>query len=368
MIADDGEHIFRIIGWVDYFGGLIERHPKFWITLGDLESKFLKDEIAETGIKQPIYICGLPRSGTTLLLEILSRHSGVVSHKYSDFPFVYTPHWWNWLLTRMRTREDRPTERAHRDGMSVTSESPEAIEEMLWMAFFRDIHDPQKNHVLDKNTKNSPFETFYRNHLKKLLFSRKGNRYLAKDNYNTSRMEYILKLFPDSKFVIPVRHPVDHIASLIKVHKLFTKGCEQNPKAVDHLRRIGHFEFGPDLRLINVREDETEQIINLFAQKQSVRAWARYWSMIYGYIADTLKAKQELKNAATVIRYEDFCESPGEGLKALQDHCRLSGNHANTSELLGEIKPPAHYKTNFSKADLSIIEKETQETAKQFQY
>ena len=65
------------------------------------------------------------------------------------------------------------------------------------------------------------FEEFYCNHIRKILLSQGGTRYLAKANYNISRMKYLSKLYPEARFVILVRDPPEHIASLIKQHRLF---------------------------------------------------------------------------------------------------------------------------------------------------
>ena len=110
---------------------------------------------------------------------------------------------------------------------------------------------PRQSDVLDEQTAHPQFEAFYREHIRKLLRVRGGRRYLSKGNYNVTRLEYLLKLFPDARFVVPVRDPVWHIASLMKQHALFCEGCSRHPEAVRHLQRVGHFEFGLDRRPIN---------------------------------------------------------------------------------------------------------------------
>src|SRR3546814_18222232 len=88
--------------------------------------------------------------------------------------------------------------------------------------------------------------------MRKLLWVRRRPRYLAKANYNGTRMEYLLKLFPDARFVLPLRDPAAHIASLMKQQRLFCEGERRHPAALEHMRRIGHFEFGIDRRPIHV--------------------------------------------------------------------------------------------------------------------
>jgi hypothetical protein len=81
----------------------------------------------------------------------------------------------------------QPAERSHGDGIAVTSESPEAFEEPLWMAFFEGQHDPSASAVLDRRARCPAFERFYRDHIRKLLAVRGGRRYVAKGNYNLTR-------------------------------------------------------------------------------------------------------------------------------------------------------------------------------------
>src|SRR5690606_10191757 len=149
----------------------------------------------------PVYIAGLARSGSTILLELLSRHPHLATHRYQDFPPLFTPWSWNWFLERAGGKAQAPVERAHGDGIAVTPQSPEAFEEVLWMAFFPHLHDPAVSAALEAHTSNPAFERFYREHLQKLLLLRGAPRYLSKANYNVTRLPYLLKLFPDARFI-----------------------------------------------------------------------------------------------------------------------------------------------------------------------
>ena len=152
---------FQVDPWVHALGGLVERRPGLWTRLGNLETRLLGAELAGIDIKAPIYVAGMARSGSTLLLEVLEWHEHTGSHRYRDFPMLYTPHLWNRFLDRVPLRRQAPAERAHRDGMIVSADSPEAFEELLWMAFFPDIHDPAHSAVLDARTRQPAFESFY---------------------------------------------------------------------------------------------------------------------------------------------------------------------------------------------------------------
>ncbi len=127
-----------------------------------------------------MYVAGLARSGTTILLEQLAAHPAVASHRYIDYPPVLTPYWWNRWLSLVPQSQGAAKERAHKDGIVVTPQSPEAFEEMLWMVFFRDTHDPRQSSVLGREASHPAFERFYDEHLRKLLAVRGRQRYLAK--------------------------------------------------------------------------------------------------------------------------------------------------------------------------------------------
>lgn len=359
---------FQVPGWIDRFGAFIQRHRDLFIRLGNLESSYLTDEIARAKIDRPIYIAGLARSGTTILLEVIASSPTIATHRYRDYPPIFIPYAWNWWLNHIPLKKDQPVERTHADGIFVTSNSPEAMEEVLWMAFFEHLHDPRRSGVLDASVRNPGFEKFYRDHIRKLILARGGIRYASKENYNITRLEYLLHLFPDARFVIPVRHPAGHIASLIKQHRLISAGQRQSPKALAHFQRIGHFEFGLDLRPINAGADSTiAEISDLWKRGEELRGWARYWASIYGFVAQRLSENPRLRESATIVRFEDLCSEPGQTLTHLFNHCAL-----DEPELVARWAPrlhsPTYYEAKFSDEDLGIIDEEAGATARRFGY
>jgi hypothetical protein len=263
----------------DFLGRLAERYPGFFLRLGRLETRWLQDSVDAVEIERPIYIAGLARSGTTTILELLAAHPHMASHRYRDFPLVQVPYWWNWFVEHASSGQDGATERAHKDRILISPESPEAMEEIFWMAFFPRCHDPSVSQVLGAEERHPEFESFYCDSIRKLLMARKAGRYLSKGNYNISRIGYLGRLFPDARFVIPVRDPVGHVASLMKQHRLFCAEESRDPKVLAYMQRAGHFEFGLDLRPINFGDlDIVTRVQKLWAAGDEVRGWAAYWS------------------------------------------------------------------------------------------
>jgi len=364
--ADPG---FRVPTWMHLLGGWVHRRPRSWIRLGNLETRLVEDAIVDVRVERPVYIAGLARSGTTILLEKLAAHPEVGSHRYVDFPPVLTPYWWNRWLALLPQAAETVQERAHQDGIQVSSQSPEAFEEMLWMAFFADAHDPSRSAVLDRDHSHPAFERFYDEHLRKLLAVRERQRYVAKGNYNLVRLRYLQRLYPDARFIIAVREPGWHIASLIKQQKLFVAGESAEPRALEHMRRVGHYEFGLDRRPINVGDPAASAaVMALWQEGREVEGWARYWAQIYDHVADTLEADEPLRAACLVVRHEDLCEQPQDTLRQVFAHARLQLGDDELTRLAEGLRAPGYYQPDFSPAEWEQIRTLTGPTAARFGY
>ena len=169
--------------------------------------------------------------------------------------------------------------------------------------------------------------------------------------------------------MVPVREPASHVASLIRQQALFAGGQTRNPRAVNYLRRVGHFEFGLGRRPINA--DDTRCIAGISALWESgeeVRGWARYWSHIYGYLADRLEASDRLRQAVTVVRFEDLCLAPRQTLERVLGHCRLDPDQPTLDRLTKGISLPTKYSPTFAQQDLDVIQTETRDVAHRFGY
>ena len=260
------------------------------------------------------------------------------------------------------------SERAHGDGLLVSNHSPEAMEEMLWMAHFDQLHCDKRSAVLKASTTNSAFENNYRQHIKKLILLRGGNRYVAKGNYNITRIAYIQSIFADARFVILMRDPVDHIASLMKQHELFCAGQKDHPRAIEHLRRVGHFEFGLDRRPVNVGDcDCIDEIQSLWNSGQEVRGWAMYWSMLYGWLHQFLQENPALAKNVKVVKYEDLCQETSGTLDSI-----LSFADLHSTELVDswaqKINAPQYYSSRFTPEDTNSIREQCGRVAALFGY
>ena len=358
---------FAVPWFVHQLGGLVDRHPKFWLWLARRETGWLGERLSSISVRMPIYVCGLARSGSTILHEIISAAPGVASHRQKDYPLLFMPYWWRRATANVRPRA--PQERPHRDGIMVTAESPDALEEMLWMAFFPDSHDPNVSNLIAATTDHPDFAAFYDAHLRKLLLAENANRYAAKNNYHVARLPYLLQLYPDAKFILPIRAPATHVESLLRQQRWFSQGQREFPHSLAFMQRSGHFEFGLDRRPMNFGDGERiKHIIDDWEAGNEARGLARYWSMVYDYLARLLAADENVRRATQVVRYETLCASPAETIRALFEHCQLPDSDNLVARRAGTIRYPTYYQSALSTDELQVIREETSETASLWGY
>ncbi len=127
-----GESYSRLDRWLHHLAFKAITPQK---AMADIEESLFATRLEPLAVTRPVFITSLPRAGTTLLLELLAGTDRFATHTYRDMPFVLCPLLWERLSSGFRT-SDPLRERAHGDGISINSDSPEAFEEILWKAFW----------------------------------------------------------------------------------------------------------------------------------------------------------------------------------------------------------------------------------------
>ncbi|MPZ38755.1 MAG: sulfotransferase [Rhizobiales bacterium] len=360
---------FRVEPWVDWIGGHVGRRMSLLRRLGDWETRLLARDIEHVEISAPVFVCGLARSGSTILLECLAAHTDTVSHCYRDYPGVLVPVLWDRISARIYADRSTPVERAHGDGIAVTPDSPEAIEEMLWMAFHPHSHDPARGNSIGRGGIAPPFSDFYRDHIRKLLWLRQGSRYLSKNNYNLVRLGGLIELFPDARVIVPVRHPVTHIASLMRQHALFSAAETRHSAALRYMQRVGHYEFGLDRRPLNVGNGGTTQTVQeLWREGREVEGWSLYWANLHEFLMERLQEDVALRDATLVVRFEDLCADPEGMLGRIFAHTRLSAEDELIWKVAQRIRAPDYYAMPFDETELRTIRQVTAKAAERLDY
>lgn len=205
--------------------------------LHDLErGTFLKSAPPDGG--HHVFVCGLARAGTTILMREIHASGEFGSLTYADMPFVLAPNFWQ-RLSGNGGEAGRKAERAHGDGIEVDFHSPEALDEVYWRIFSGG--DYIRSDRLVPHVPDDELVAGYRD-LIRLVLRRTGRaRYLSKNNNHLLRLETLARAFPDSVILIPVRDPIDHATSLLNQHRRF---LGSDPFTRAYMGWLGHHEFG----------------------------------------------------------------------------------------------------------------------------
>jgi len=306
--------------------------------LGEFETAFFRRRLAGIEVDRPVFICGLARAGTTILLELLATCRGVATHRYRDFPFLWTPILWNRFQDRFGS-EAAPRERPHRDRIRITRESPEAFEEPLWRSYFPWLHDPDRSHRLTDANRDASFDQAFRDHIRKIVMLRRGRRYLSKANYNVARIEYLADLFPDARFIVPVRDPVAQVCSLVRQHALFSDYSKADPRAARYLAIAGHYEFGPQRVPINLDDRAMTDVLAAWPAGDEFRGYAILWRRVAEHVLAL--ADRTLSERVMLVRHEDLCGDPAGTFAKLAAFARLEIDRDASAGRLADIAPTA---------------------------
>lgn len=228
-----------------------------------------------------VFVAGLARSGTTILLNALYKSNEFASLSYQDMPFVLAPNLWSKLS--FNKQDVHLVDRAHGDGIKVSVESPEAFEEVFWMTF----HEDDK-HIIEK----------FKHYVHLINYRSQKRRYLSKNNQNIRRLELISNAFPNSKILIPFRNPIQQAYSLLSQHQKFLEDSKKDKFISNYMKWIGHSEFGPNYIPINNSN-------MYFKDDLDINHWLEQWYLTYQNCYNNLKNK----NNIYFICYEQLCAS-----------------------------------------------------------
>ena len=192
---------------------------------GQLDQDIFAPKVLPEMTGPPVFVTGLPRAGTTLLLELLVASGAFASFTYRHMPFVLAPCMWRRLIGRYR-QEGQAVERSHGDGMEISFDSPEAFEEVLWLAFHKkDYVRPDHLIAMDRLTAHLELPVFLIDVARRLMAADGLGSlcYLSKNNANIGRLETVMRMFPQGRMLICLRDPVAHARSLQRQHQRFLK-------------------------------------------------------------------------------------------------------------------------------------------------
>lgn len=252
-----------------------------------------------------VFVAGLARSGSTLLMRLLYESGAFCSLTYRDMPFVLCPNSWHQLAS-LASRRNKARERAHGDGILVDFDSPEALEEVFWRTFCGSqyIHD----NCLLPMTAAEPAVDDFRVYIG-LILQRYGKcRYLSKNNNNILRLPSLLQAFPEAHILVPFRRPLEQASSLLSQHQRFVNEGQGDSFVTRYMSWLGHHEFGLDHRPFMEPPGVASE-----CHSGQVDYWLDIWGLTYEWLLDNVPQSDNV----IFVNYETLCSNPEAMWKAL---------------------------------------------------
>ena len=205
--------------------------------LHDLErGTFLKSAPPDEG--RHVFVCGLARAGTTILMREIHGSGEFGSLTYADMPFVLAPNLWQ-RLSGNGGEAGPKAERAHGDGIAVDFHSPEALDEVYWRisrAATTSLRTVLCRMCRRRTGRRIPrFDAAGAAPYRQVPLSEQEQQSSAAPGDAGARIPG----FGDPRF--RCRDPMDHARSLLNQHRRFL-GSDGFTRA--YMGWLGHHEFG----------------------------------------------------------------------------------------------------------------------------
>ena len=255
-------------------------------------SRYLRDGPQDRG--GHVFVTGLARAGTTILLRELYATGHFGSLLYADMPFVLAPNFWA-SVSRGARKPFAPVERAHGDGIAINLDSPEAFDEAFWRIFHGKTYI-RPDGLLPHHPGTQAIAR-YRDYIRLVLRRRGKLRYLSKDNNNILRLAALAEAMTDCSFLLVIREPLAHAGSLLGQHRRSAQSSDAFER--DYLRWLAHHEFGVDHRPFRFPDSPD-------GDPNRLDYWLATWLACYRALEPVADAHPNI----LVIPYERLCAEP----------------------------------------------------------
>lgn len=258
----------------------------------DIErSRFLKTAPSADG--SHVFVTGLARSGTTILMREIFASGKLGSLTYADMPFVLAPNSWA-RFARGGAKRAKVAERAHGDGIMVGYSSPEALDEVFWRvadgaAYIKADH-------LAPHRPSAEVLDGYQDFMRLVMLAKSTSRYLSKNNNNILRLLPLSRAMPRSSFLISLRDPVQHASSLLSMHKRFLSADNFTR---DYMTWLGHHEFGVTHRPFRFGQPAK-------GDPMTMDYWLNLWIEVHAALAKV----EEVQSNVAFVPYELIARDP----------------------------------------------------------
>jgi len=282
-------------------------------------------------VEKPIFIIGVPRSGTGLLHQTLCAHPQLAWFDVDDLK-VWIP----------KQKQDQLKEHYSK---LIKQNKKFPMDEDCLAIFGRNLLNPKRFENLPTGSYPIEGETFWKQYfghkfiediskekkfklvkeLSEVIIRQKKSRFLNKAPQNIMRLYAIKKIFPDAVFINIARNPRSVVSSMIT-----------------RTKKEGSFNTG--IPILDVKS---------YKKLDSIQKWAWQYKEITEVIYDfSIQNSNQFKT----VFYEEFLKNPQKIVKDIFDFCNLDIPE-KFEQLLPKIReePTKKWVQNLNKEDIEKI-------------
>ena len=195
------------------------------------------------------------------------------------------------------------SERMHEDGLRISLESAECLDEPYWIQFL--LKDNLNKEVMKPYAVSKDMAKGY-GYLLNCFSKIENNRKLViKNNNNHLRLKSLSKLFPKSKFLVLFRSPLSHAKSLLIIHEKISLKQSQEKFVLEYMNLIGHWEFGKAKKPFVYKKEQLKILNDM--DEYDLYYWLEQWIFTYEWLLKIIDLNKS-KNIYPIC-YEDLCNS-----------------------------------------------------------
>ncbi len=300
-----------------FIGPIVRRHVGVHEPLPRHVTRFLEwyrrhrmqVDLSNIRIDRPVFLFGMPRSGTTLLQDLICGHPDVAYFSHSMEQC--RDHICAAETLRRKLKLDMRGERFIGDSVDVSASSP-SDSSILWAELFG--ADLSLRYYRKTRAELDPalVERHLRRMREALWCHGPEKRFFSKLLSIVPQVETVSELFPDARFIHLVRDPRMAANSLLKLHRIVMAQQERFKRQTSKFLREGEC-FVPYPRF--PRLTEYAETFGL----DDIRTTAHLWN---DEVDCFFKVRDRLPNLLA-IRYEDLLARPREQMDHLLAFCDL---------------------------------------------
>jgi hypothetical protein len=276
-----------------------------------LERAVIRPDISDIRVEKPVFLIGLPRSGTTLTSDLVCSHPqlGYITNAMHQFRSAFCAV----EVMRKLLHIDVRGGRYLADTVEVSAGSPSDSVCFWgeWLKYGIYDYDFVERKLADYSQSDLDF---MHTQIRKILwcFGGQDKRFCTKNPMLIPDVPLLAEMFPDGKFVHIIRDPRKCVNSMLKIYWLEKEQFE----FIESQRPHGVCNQGATIPYPRVRH--MKEWLDEFGPAD-IRTTAHIWQESIDYLQEK---KPSLPNYYE-IRFEDLLASPHEEMSKIFDFCEL---------------------------------------------